>query len=180
MPPNVSNARSPVSDDAANFFNASDLDSEYWTTYLAARPVYSADFYNIIYEYHATKGSGKFELAHDVGAGPGQVAEAVLSRIDRVHLSDINAEHLDVARQRLSETPEKLARTTFTCCSGTEIASHADAGTADFVLAGESLALMHASQALENFAQILRPGGTMAAWYYGRPMFSEVRYAPKW
>lgn len=168
------------SDDSANIFNASNIDAAYWDTYLTARPKYSPAFYDLIYRYHASKGSGGLSIVHDVGAGPGQVAAAVASRVDMIHLSDVNEKHLDVARHYLSRIPKSLAKASFTTCSGTTLREHFPQGEADLLLCGESFALMDVDAALDNFAQVLKPRGTLAIWYYGRPMFAGGSRAAEW
>jgi len=161
-----------------NFFNASDYDPSYWETYLAARPKYSKEFYEQIYTYHADCGNGAFGTVHDVGTGPGQVAQVVAERFKHVVASDLNQAHLDVAKQRtagLSGTDIK-----FVHHSGDALAEVIPAGEADMIVAGESMALMDAAKAVEGYAKILRPGGTVAIWYYGRPNFAEEAFASKW
>lgn len=50
-------------------------DEEYWDNYLAARPKYQNDgFYERLFSYHDVH-SGSYDLAHDVGTGPGQVSD---------------------------------------------------------------------------------------------------------
>lgn len=38
---------------------------------------------------------------------------------------------------------------------------------------------MNAKVALASFATLLKPGGTLAIWFYGRPHFAEGEYATK-
>ena len=44
-------------------------------------------------------------------------------------------------------------------------------GQADLVAAAECIMLMNPEQSVTGFAKLLRPGGTVAIWSYGRPIF---------
>ncbi|KAI9652279.1 MAG: hypothetical protein M1831_007065 [Alyxoria varia] len=160
----------------SNVFNAKVFDEQYWTNYLAARPKYSPEFYDIIYKYHDThNGSDEssYALAHDVGMGPGQVTGEVAKRVSRVIGSDANSSHVDVAKHRLSDL-YAAGKVDFIEALGEEVAakSPGDARKVDFVVGGESFALMDTDRAKTCFAELLKPGGTLAVWYYGRPIFN--------
>ena len=52
-----------------------------WETYLRYRPDYrQSNFYPIIWKYHDEHNCG-YELAYDVGTGPGNVAEVLASKL---------------------------------------------------------------------------------------------------
>ena len=48
-------------------------------------------------------------------------------------------------------------------------------GQADFVAVAECIPLMDAEQAMTGFAKLLRPGGTVAIRFYGRPIFADEK-----
>ncbi len=48
-----------------------------------------------------------------------------------------------------------------------------DLGQADLVTVAECIPLMHAEQAMSVLAKLLRLGGTVAIWFYGRPIFAD-------
>ena len=160
-----------VKNDATNIFNVLNYDETYWDSYLKARPKYSSgDFYNKVLAYHKQH-SGLHLVAHDVGTGPGQVAAVLSDRFENVFASDVNQTHLDVCKHRNDHGKRNIS---FILCPGEEISSHVPASSADAVFSGEALALMDTGKALSAFAKILKPNGTFAVWYYGRPLFMDV------
>ena len=46
-------------------------------------------------------------------------------------------------------------------------------GKADLITLAECIPLMDAEEAFSGFAKLLRPGGTLAIWFYGKPIFVE-------
>lgn len=85
-----------------DFFRATFL--AYSDTYLAIRPKRTAlGFYDQLYAYRHQHGTGSFELAHDLGCGPGKVAVDLGKSFTQVIVSDINAEHVEVARNFIGE-----------------------------------------------------------------------------
>jgi trans-aconitate 3-methyltransferase len=152
-----------------NIFNVTSYNETYWESYLEARPKYTnGNFYEKIFAYHQAH-SGYYNVAHDIGTGPGQVAAVLSDRFTHVIASDLNQTHLDVCQHRNA----KKRNISCALCSGEEISSHASAGSADTVFCAEALALMNAEEALNAFAEILKPNGTLAVWYYGRPIFTD-------
>lgn len=175
-------------DDTANFFhNPNQYDEAYWDQYLAARPKYdTCGFYDQVFAYHdehhsptSTSSGGGYDTAHDVATGPGQVARVLAARgFGHVVASDANAAHLDICRHRnaggssASETEaETKTKWDFLVSPGEGIADHVPPASADAVFVGEALALMDAGAAINGFARVLKPGGTLAVWFYGRPLF---------
>ena len=51
-----------------------------------------------------------------------------------------------------------------------------DPASGDLVAAAECMPLFDAPSALASFAHSLRPGGTSAIWFYGRPAFAELEF----
>ncbi|KAI1103461.1 S-adenosyl-L-methionine-dependent methyltransferase [Jackrogersella minutella] len=160
-------------EDSENFWRVSADDSKFWDDYVSTRPSYSATFYNEIYSHHAAH-SCKWETAHDVGCGAGQVSAELASRFAHVVASDINDTHLAVARRRLASSlgPTRIS---FTHSKGEDLIKHHPAGSVDLIAAAEAMVLMDEHVALDNFKRLLRPGGTLAFWFYGRPTFSDPK-----
>ncbi|PYI20761.1 hypothetical protein BO99DRAFT_442108 [Aspergillus violaceofuscus CBS 115571] len=136
----------------------------YWNHYLRTRPTYPASFYNQIYDYHTSASPSStaptFTLAHDIGAGPGHVAQALSHQVPHVNVSDIDPRHLTYA-QHLHHTNSPSTTTTkftYTLTRAEHLAAHFPPATADLILG----ALM---------------GGTLAISFYGLPHFSEAPYA---
>lgn len=153
-----------------NLFQAVTYDDEYWANYLAARPKYHrSGFYDKVFDYHNAHAAG-YDTVHDVGTGPGQVAGMLVHPFQHVVASDLNETHLSICKHRNAESAEKMS---FLLCKGEDVANSVPAASADAIFSGEALILMDYNKAVESFAQILKPGGTLAVWYYGRPTFSD-------
>ena len=163
--------------DTANFFRVSDYNEAYWDTYLAARPKYTPSFYSLIYAYHDAHSASR-TIAHDIGTGPGQVASQLATHFAQVNASDNNSTHLAVAAQRLA-TLHAARKVVFAECSAETVHAAYVPGSADLVAAAECLPLLDAGAAVSSFSRLLRPGGTLAVWFYGRPAFAEPGFAPR-
>ncbi|KAL8677877.1 MAG: hypothetical protein Q9186_005719 [Xanthomendoza sp. 1 TL-2023] len=163
-----------ATEDTPNFFKRTDYNEDYWTNYLAARPDYSPSFYNSIYSYHQSH-SGQFSTAHDIATGPGQVAFELSTHFDHVTASDVNTTHLDIAARRLNPllSSQKL---NLLHSSAEDIDSHHPPSSLDMITAAECFPLIDASKALSAFSKILKSNGTLAIWFYGRPIFAEPEY----
>lgn len=161
-------------EDTSNFFKRADYNKDYWDNYLAARPHYDEPFYQSIYDYHKSH-DGLTEMAHDVGTGPGQVATELASHFSRVVASDVNTTHLAVAGHRLGSLISSH-KVNLVQCSAEEIASSHPACSTDLIVAAECLPLIDASRAIHAFSTILKPNGTLAIWFYGRPIFAEPEF----
>lgn len=168
--PSPTSNTSPKSDAApppAPFFDGGE-DFE-WHKYLAHRPTYTPDFYDIIWSYHE-KNSGHWQFAHDIGTGPGNVAEVLATRFTKVIASDPSADNVARARKRLNHSNIVFER-----CRGEDLADLGGSDwedRADLIAAAECLSLMDVEKAFAGFAKMLRPGGTLATWFYGKPIFA--------
>ena len=156
----------------ANFFEGDGFD---WDSYIVHRPTPTPDFYQLIYDHHRANG-GKFDLAHDIGTGPGNIAEEIGKDFKRVHASEPSAYHTSVAERRLKAIdPEKF---TTQQCRGEDISNASnDVGKVDLVTVAQCIPLMDADRAISGFAKLLKPGGTVAIWFYGRPAFADPEQA---
>lgn len=155
------------STDSSLFDGGADFD---WIKYTTQRPIYSSSFYDRIWNYHR-RHSNHWTLAHDVGTGPGQVAEVLSARFDKVIASDPSGFHTAVARKRLAPlnvTVEQCRAEDLVSVTGPD-----DHGKADLITLAECVPLMDAEKAFSGFAELLRPGGTLAIWFYGKPIFAE-------
>lgn len=142
-----------------------------WIKYTTHRPAYSPSFYDRIWQYHRSH-SDHWSLAHDVGTGPGNVAEVLGARFDKVVASDPSAFHTAVAQRRLAGsnvTVEQCRAEDLVALIGSD-----GRGKADLITLAECIPLMDAERAFSGFAELLRPGGTLAIWFYGKPIFAGV------
>ncbi|KAI0906726.1 S-adenosyl-L-methionine-dependent methyltransferase [Ustulina deusta] len=153
---------------------AIDSGSAFWESYIASRPSPPESFFRIIQTYHRGHGSHRTSVAHDVGTGPGNIARRLLPYFDYVVGSDLNADALAVAR-KLTQA-EHTERMAFIKSSAEELLAApvpeiARPGDTDLVLVSECMPLLDAPKALTVFEKMLRPGGTLAIYFYGRPIF---------
>ena len=155
------------SSESSLFDGGADFD---WIKYTTNRPAYSLSFYDRIWEYHK-RHSNQWTLAHDVGTGPGNVAEVLAARFDKVIASDPSAFHTAVAKKHLS-----ASNVTVEQCRAEDLVNLVETdghGKADLITLAECIPLMDAEKAFSGFAKLLRPGGTLAIWFYGKPIFGE-------
>ena len=164
----ISGQHTTMSDPASNKF---DVDAKFdWENYMAQRPDYTAsNFYDLVWAYHE-RHSDHYVLAHDIGTGPGNVAEVLAKRFERVIASDPSPLHINTAERRINN-PAVI----YKHCRAEDLVNTIDpndVGKADLVTVAECIPLMHAEQAMTVFGRLLRPGGTVAIWFYGRPIFA--------
>ncbi|KAL8646907.1 MAG: hypothetical protein Q9226_006658 [Calogaya cf. arnoldii] len=157
--------------DSEDFWKVAASDHDFWDAYVTTRPNYSEPFYNIIHNYHTSHSSSQ-DTAHDVGTGAGKVVEELIRHYTHVIASDIDADHLAVAKGRLSKHPNNT-RISYTHSKAEDLTSHHPASSADMIATGECIVLMDRDTGLQNFATVLKSGGTLAVWFYGRPTFSD-------
>ena len=181
-PPAVPAPTAPRGKDA-NFFQATTYNEAYWDDYMAARAKYSPDFYARILAYHRSHNPTPLpsDLAHDIGTGPGQVAAELAKHFDHVIASDTNATHLAVAATRLEKAGVVNAKekVTWTDCGAEDLAGKYPASEAALLTVAECLPLLDVPRAMGTFAHLLRPDGTLAIWFYGRPHFTEPAFVEK-
>ncbi|GAP89892.1 putative DUF4243 and methyltransferase domain protein [Rosellinia necatrix] len=153
---------------------AIDSGSAFWESYISSRPSPPETFFRIIQTYHHGHEYHRTSVAHDVGTGPGNIARRLLPYFDYVVGSDLNADALAVARQLTqAEHAERMAfiKSYAEELLGAPVPEIARPGEADLVLVSECMPLLDAPKALAVFEKMLRPGGTLAIYFYGRPIF---------
>ncbi|KAI1132546.1 S-adenosyl-L-methionine-dependent methyltransferase [Nemania abortiva] len=153
---------------------ALDKGHSFWRAYIANRPSPPERFLQLIYSYHKENGDPRTAVAHDVGTGPGNIAHRLLPYFDYVVGSDVAEDALNIARVLIP--PDDLKRMEFVCCPAEELVEaplpkHTGPGETDLLLVSECMPLLDAPRALKAFHTMLRPGGTLAIYFYGRPIF---------
>ncbi len=98
----------------------------------------------------------------DVGSGTGILSELFLSNGNRVYAVEPNKEMRDAAEGRLGDRPN------FTSVQGTAEATTLEAGSVDFVVAGQAFHWFDVEGARSEFGRILRPGGWVALIWNAR------------
>ncbi|KAE8134696.1 S-adenosyl-L-methionine-dependent methyltransferase [Aspergillus pseudotamarii] len=170
-------------DDSANVWKLTQEDvAHYWKGYLATRPKYTDAFYNLIYNYHTSHSQSNppsFSVAHDVGAGPGQVSAKLAQRFSHVVVSDNNENHVNYAKHFLPTINGSESRFSFAVAKGEDLGSKYPPASADLVVSALMFPLMDTLSALRSFHALLKPGGTLAVWFYGRAHFAELEYAAR-
>lgn len=153
---------------------AKNTDIAFWRRYIAGRPAPTDDFFELINKYHASHSDGRTAVAHDVGTGPGNIAQKLLAHYDHAVGSDVNDQALAAASLLASQ--DELKRLTFVKAPAEELANaavpYAKSDT-DLVVVSECMPLLDAPRALQAFNMLLRPGGTLAIYFYGRPIFID-------
>lgn len=149
-------------------------DDAYWNEYVATRPVYDDPFLQRIYDYHAGH-SSSFDTAIDIGAGPGDLAYSLTQKFNTVISSDNDAKSLHYVQRRFGN-PRGLS---YALCTAENVTDHFASSSLDLVTLAECFPLLDEHLVLKNFHTLLKPNGTLAIFFYGRPHFVEPEYAPK-
>ena len=151
-------------------------EEDYWQAYEAMRPKYAdSSFLERIYDYHASKfpNMPPFEVAHDVACGSGKASIEIAKRFKHVIASDSNTSSINALQKSQMLSTENIR---YEQCAAEELSLHYPPGSADLVSAAQCFPLMDSPVALSSFARVLKPHGTLAIWFYGRPHFSEREY----
>ncbi|KAF2209154.1 hypothetical protein CERZMDRAFT_100671 [Cercospora zeae-maydis SCOH1-5] len=157
-------------------FTTTDTDTKFWQDYISFRPSPSEDFFQLINEYHDSHGNTGRGIAHDVGTGPGNIAARLAHYYVRVVGSDVNAKALAAAPTLISEPA--VSRMTFVQSPAEQLSSgivprELGNGKTDLVVVSECMPLLDRVKSLEAFHTLLRPSGTLAIYFYGRPLFAD-------
>ncbi|OKL55328.1 hypothetical protein UA08_09369 [Talaromyces atroroseus] len=150
-------------------------DDKFWDNYSRGRPQVPDSFWDRVFDYHQIKG-GVFGTVHDVGAGNGPYAQRLRSRFANVIVSDIVAENVTLARDRLKGQEGFSFRT-----AALEEADDIPEGSVDMIFATN---VMHFAEpqreAMAIIARQLRSGGTFAASLFGPARFYDARLQNLW
>ncbi|KAJ5655745.1 hypothetical protein N7507_007695 [Penicillium longicatenatum] len=150
-------------------------DDEFWDNYSRGRPQVPKAFWDCIFGYHQSKG-GNFGTVHDVGAGNGLYAQRLHSRFANVIVSDIVAENIRLASERLKGQEGFSFRT-----AALDEVEDIAASSVDMVFAAN---VMHFADpqydAMAKIARQLRPGGTFVASIFGPARFRDPKIQNLW
>jgi SAM-dependent methyltransferase len=154
--------------------SGSDLD--FWRSYVAARPSPPNEFFRFIISYHTGHGESRTAVAHDVGTGPGNIAAKLAPYFEHVVGSDVNERALASAPALVPA--EFFGRITFITTPAEELANgvlpeNIGPGKTDVITVSECMPMLDPPRALQAFHALLRPGGTLAIYFYGRPIFTD-------
>lgn len=161
-----------VSADKVNAYDSTNTDQ--WESYRNYRPQYPASLFQRIYTYHIINGGTFDGTAHDAGCGPGITAAILSLQFKHVICSDFSQKAIDSARVNLLGTSHAPYKNS-TCSNFTFKVSSAEdmtwiaPRTIDMVTMSEALHWTDTARTVQAAAQVLKPGGTFAAWYYTQP-----------
>jgi SAM-dependent methyltransferase len=140
-----------------------EVDGFDWNEYISHRPAYTPSLYEKLYTHHASLDGNVFDVAHDVGAGPGIIAERLASKFNKVVVSEPNPSYLNVAKHRLSSLPHS----TFEFHSEKAEESSVESASIDLVVVSMSIHWTDVPVAANEFARQLKSGGTLYIVNYG-------------
>ncbi|EED13798.1 conserved hypothetical protein [Talaromyces stipitatus ATCC 10500] len=150
-------------------------DDKFWKNYSRGRPKVPGAFWDRVFGYHQSKG-GLFGTVHDIGAGNGPYAQRLHSRFAHVIVSDIVAENITLASDRLRDREGFSFR-----IAALEEADDITDGSVDMVFSAN---VMHFAEpqedAMATIACQLRPGGTFVASLFGPARFRDAELQDLW
>ncbi|CZR68939.1 uncharacterized protein PAC_18840 [Phialocephala subalpina] len=142
-----------------------------WAEYIKYRPLYPASYYDRIYRYHAQH-SNTWDVAHDVGTGPGIVASGLANKFRHVVVSDPNDTYVDIACDRLTNE-FGFPKSQFTFLQESAEKSSVQDGTVDLLVIAQAMHWTDIEAAMESFARQVKSGGTVAISFYGRSLIAK-------
>jgi 2-polyprenyl-3-methyl-5-hydroxy-6-metoxy-1,4-benzoquinol methylase len=148
-------------------------DKKFWNNYLKGRPQAPASLFDRIFSYHQSQGGG-YGTVHDAGAGNGPYSRILRSKFSHVIVSDIVAENVQFAQDRL-RTDGFSYRT-----AKVEEADDIRAGSVDMVFATNVMHFPDQKLAMSAIARQLKPGGTLAAGTFGPALFEDSKLQDLW
>lgn len=132
--------------------------------YAAFRPTYP----DALFRWLARVTPGR-ELAWDCGTGNGQAAFSLADHFAHVEATDASAAQISAAKPH----PRIAYRVARESASGLPSASY------DLVTAAQALHWFDPAAFFAEARRVLRPGGVIAVWTYGRPALDEPRAGAK-
>lgn len=144
------------------------LQKDVWTHYMQNRPSYPDSLWRGWIEYH----QGPLNTAHELGTGCGigaasllAVSKAMGRPIKHMILSDPSEINVTTARELVKAEDYPGTRLSFHQKTGED--SFLEPGSVDMVIACECLHFTDIEKATASIHRSLRPGGTVAAVFYG-------------
>ncbi|KAF9344539.1 hypothetical protein BGX26_004256 [Mortierella sp. AD094] len=137
--------------------------------YQSFRPGYNANFYKMVYNYHARK-NGQFDTAVDVGTGTGQVASVLAEKFNQVHGIDASATMLSSAVQK--------PNITYHASKGEDLSAIPSASV-DLLTVAQAMHWFDTPTFFSEVKRVLKPHGTFAAVGYTFVQFDKYPRASK-
>lgn len=147
------------------------FDSDY---YKNNRPTYPDSLYNAIMNYHQ---AGKGTVV-DVGCGTGIATFPLLKYFDTVVGTDPSSKMLEPANKLRQELPARdKQRIRFEIVSAEKLSEKFEDNSIDMITGAESIHWVKHEEFFHESYRILRPGGTLAFWFYVEPIFLDFSEA---
>ena len=140
-----------------------------WKAYDQYRPPYPPSLWSLIFSYHKSHGA-QLTAALDVGCGSGAASSTLAKHFSAVTLVDPSEHNLEAARARLGSEHFKSSlprpcEITYSVLSAEERA--VPPSSQDMVTIFETIHWTDVPKAMNQAAQALKPGGTLALVHYG-------------
>lgn len=136
-------------------FNAAHYDN--------ARPSYPSSFYRVLMDYHQRK-NGDTNLAVDVGCGTGLVTFELAKYFDQVIGTDPSTTMIDQCNTK------SIDNIKFMVGSAEAFPDEIAANSVDMITGAECIHWVDHGNFFQESARILKPGGTLAYWFYKDPI----------
>ncbi|KAF9094082.1 hypothetical protein BGX27_001516 [Mortierella sp. AM989] len=137
--------------------------------YQSFRPGYNANFFKMLYNYHARK-HGEFDTAVDVGTGTGQVASVLAEKFKHVHGVDPSTTMLASAIQK--------PNITYHASKGEDLSAIPSASV-DLLTVAQAMHWFDSPTFFTEVKRVLKPNGTFAAVGYTFVEFEKYPRASK-
>lgn len=134
--------------------------------YNSARPSYPGQFYETLVNFHKD-GGNPTQLAVDVGCGSGFVAFKLINYFDKVIGTDIS----DTMVAQCNQDAKVNSDISFVVAPGEKAPPLIAANSVDMITGAECCHWMDHKAFFAESARILKPGGTLAYWFYLDPVF---------
>lgn len=134
--------------------------------YNLARPTYPDQFYKTLLQFHRSGSAGN-ELALDIGCGSGFVAFKLLEYFDKVIGTDVSAAMISQCQK--TARPDQNIQFMQGAAEGAP--SVIEENSIDLITGAECCHWVDHDRFFRESFRILKPGGTLAYWFYKDPIF---------
>jgi SAM-dependent methyltransferase len=152
-----------------NVYNQS---QDFWEQYIKGRPAIPQTFFDFIFKYHSDH-NGRFDAAHEVGAGVGVHSPRLAKQFKHVLVSDVIDGNVQIAKTRLQGSYSFKTSSLEDCID-------LPAESVDLVFASTMMHFTRVDDAVKAVHHQLKPGGTFAAGLYGTYALHDVELQKIW
>lgn len=152
--------------------NVYNLGQDFWEKYIIGRPAIPQTFFDLIFKYHSDH-NGRFDVAHEVGAGVGVHSPRLAKRFMHILVSDVIDSNVQIAKTRLQGSYNFKTSSLEDCID-------LPAESVDLVFASTMMHFTRVDDAIKAVHHQLKPGGTFAAGLYGTYALHDVEMQKIW